>query len=72
MKRVGPCKILAKHGNNAYKVDLHLDLNISSVFNVEDMIKFKGASTEMDLNNKEVSKDVTTEFLPPQVQLETN
>ena len=52
MKRVGPCKILAKYGNNAYKVDPPLDMNISSVFNVVDLIKFKGTSTKEDLESQ--------------------
>lgn len=49
MKRVGSCKILAKYGANAYKVDLPSDLNISLVFNVVDLTKFKGPLTEIDM-----------------------
>ena len=51
MKRIGPCEILAKYGNKAYKVDLPLDMNISSVFNVADLIKFKGTSNETNFES---------------------
>ena len=42
MKRVGPCKVLAKYGKNAYKVELPSNLGISPVFNVANLIRYKG------------------------------
>lgn len=42
MKRIGPCRILSKYGENAYKVDLPSYLAISPVFNVVDLILYKG------------------------------
>ena len=72
MKRVGPCKILAKYGANAYKVDLPNDLSISPIINVADLVKFKGPLIEMDRNNKEVGKDVEPDVLPPKMQLEVD
>lgn len=42
MKRLGPCKILAKYGANAYKIELPSDLGISPIFNVQDLVEFKG------------------------------
>ena len=72
MKRVGPYKILAKYGANAYKVDLPNDLSISPIINVVDLVKFKGPLTEMDRNNKEVGKDVEPNVLPPKMQLEVD
>ena len=72
MKRVGPCKILAKYGANAYKVDLPNDLSISPIINVAELVKFKGPLIEMDRNNKEVGKDVEPDVLPPKIQLEAN
>jgi hypothetical protein len=38
MRRIGPCKILAKYGQNAYKLDLPTDLAISPIFNVQDLV----------------------------------
>ena len=42
MKRIGPCKVLAKYGENAYKVELPPNLGISPIFNVQYLISFKG------------------------------
>ena len=47
MKRVGACKILAKYGADAYKVNLPTDLSISPILNVVDLIKFKGPLTKI-------------------------
>ena len=33
--------ILEKYGENSYKVELPLDLSISSIFNVQDMLAYK-------------------------------
>lgn len=42
MRRIGPCKILGKYGSNDYKVELPTDLALSPVFNVQDLVQFKG------------------------------
>ena len=42
IRRVGPCKVLAKYGENAYKIELPSDLGISPIFNVQDFLDFKG------------------------------
>lgn len=34
MRKLGPCAILAKYGENAYKVDLPSDIGLSPVFNI--------------------------------------
>jgi hypothetical protein len=41
-KKIGPFKILKKINENAYKVDLLVDLNISHVFNIFDLHIFHG------------------------------
>lgn len=43
MKKIGPLKILQKFGNNAYEVELPLDLDISPISNVCDMFLYKGS-----------------------------
>lgn len=42
MRRIGPCKILAKYRSNAYKVDLPTNVSLSPIFNVAGLIVFKG------------------------------
>jgi hypothetical protein len=41
-KKIGPYNILNKINDNAYKVDLPADLNISPVFNIFDLYIFHG------------------------------
>ena len=41
MKKFGPCKIVKKYDfGNAYEVELPIDLNISPVFNILDLIEY--------------------------------
>lgn len=35
--------MLAKYGPNAYKVELPKEMSISPIFNVKDLIKYKGS-----------------------------
>ena len=53
MKKIGPCEILEKYGENACKVVLPLDVAISPIFNVSDLTLYKGS-------NKEVGVEATT------------
>ena len=41
-KKVGPCQILEKYGQNAYKIQLPTDIGISPIFNVCDLTLYKG------------------------------
>ena len=41
MKKFGPCKIVKRNGfGNAYEVELPVELNISLVFNISDLIEY--------------------------------
>ena len=51
MKRVGPCKVLAKYGKNAYKIELPVDLSILPVFNVARLVKYKGPLIKVNQNS---------------------
>lgn len=42
IRRIGPCAILAKYGENAYKVDLPSDIGLSLVLNIADLVAYKG------------------------------
>ena len=39
-KKIGPCRILQKFGNNAYKVELPTELHISNTFNIADLFQY--------------------------------
>lgn len=64
MRRVGPCKVLAKYGDNAYKVDLPSELAISPVFNVADLIKFKGDVHQQKIGIPQVLQDIDPNTMP--------
>ena len=41
-RSVGPFKVLKRMGPNAYVIDLPHDYGISSSFNIEDLVAYKG------------------------------
>lgn len=45
-RKVGPCQILKKYGQNAYEIQLPPDLGLSPIFNVCDLTLFKGSDNE--------------------------
>jgi hypothetical protein len=46
LKKIGPCKILRKFGNNAYEIELPRDVEISTIFNVSDLYPYREVDTE--------------------------
>jgi hypothetical protein len=47
-RSAGPFKILKRVGPNAYLLDLPSDYGISSTFNIEDLVAFKGTAVILD------------------------
>ena len=48
IKKIGPCRILEKRNNNAYKVGLPDNLDISPIFSVFDLYAFHGYDEDVE------------------------
>jgi hypothetical protein len=50
MKKIGPCKVLKKMGENSYEIELPDGIKISPIFNVSDLYPYKAkeAGTESE------------------------
>lgn len=71
MKNIGPLRIVHKFGNNAYEVELPPDLGISPIFNICDLIAFKGSLEDATPGPSLVEDGVDwVKDLPPSKPLE--
>ena len=68
MRRIGTCKILKKYGPNAYKIDLPKDMSISPIFNVRDLVPYRGPKMCDILYQKELNKDRVEMKIPRKKQ----
>ena len=48
MKKAGPFKVLKKCGNNAYKIDLLVDIGLSPIFNISNLYAYKPPTNVCD------------------------
>jgi hypothetical protein len=46
MKKIGPCRVLKKIGENAYEIELPDGIEISPIFNVSDLYPYKDEEAE--------------------------
>jgi hypothetical protein len=46
LKKIGPCKILRKFGENSYELELPEDVGISPIFNISDLYLYREDGTE--------------------------
>jgi hypothetical protein len=51
MKKIGPCRILRKFGENAYELELPEGIGISPTFNISDLYPYR--AKEADTGTKE-------------------
>jgi len=45
LKKIGPCKILWKFGENAYEIELPKDVGISPIFKIEYLYNYREGGT---------------------------
>jgi hypothetical protein len=41
IKKIGPCKVIRKFGENAYEIELPDGVRISTIFNVVDLYPYR-------------------------------
>jgi hypothetical protein len=46
LKKIGPCKILRRFGENAYELELPEDVGISPIFNIADLYPYREDGAE--------------------------
>jgi hypothetical protein len=47
MKKIRPCKVLKKIGENAYEIELPDGIRISPIFNISDLYPYKDEEAEV-------------------------
>ncbi|KAF8112090.1 hypothetical protein N665_0067s0011 [Sinapis alba] len=53
----GPFKVIKKINNNAYELDLQDKYNVSSIFNVNDLVPYHAEETNLRSNPSQVGED---------------
>jgi hypothetical protein len=46
MKKIGPCRVLRKFGENAYELELPEGIGISPIFNISDLYPYRAGEAE--------------------------
>jgi hypothetical protein len=54
MKKIGPCKVLKKIGENAYEIELPDGIRISPIFNILDLYPYKSKEERAEDEQSEV------------------
>lgn len=65
IKMLRPFQILAKYDNNVYQKELRTNIGLSPVFNIVNLIRYKGTTPYFDQILKEVIQDVEYLDLTP-------
>ena len=54
MKKIGPCRILRKFGENAYELELPEGIGISLIFNISDLYPYRAGDVEAGTDEQPV------------------
>jgi hypothetical protein len=54
MKKIGPCKVIRKFGENTYEIELPNGVRISPIFNVADLYPYRAKEAGAEEEQKEV------------------
>jgi hypothetical protein len=52
MKKIRPCRVLKKMGENAYEIELPDGIGISPIFNISDLYPYRAGKTETGSDEK--------------------
>jgi hypothetical protein len=55
LKKIGPCKILRRFGENAYELELPEHVGISPIFNIADLYPYREGGAERSEDQKRFS-----------------
>jgi hypothetical protein len=47
MKKIGPCRVLKKLGENAYEIELPEGIRISPIFNISDLYPYRDGEADV-------------------------
>jgi hypothetical protein len=54
LKKIGPCKILRRFGENAYEIELPKDVGISPILNIEDLYPYREYGSERSEDQRKI------------------
>lgn len=70
MRRIGPCRVLQKYGHIVYKLDLPKEFSISHIFNIYDLVKYKGPNIKGHEKILEMEKETKHPSVPKKPKLQ--
>jgi hypothetical protein len=62
LKKIGPCKILRRFGENYYELGIPEDVGISPIFNIADLYLMQGHLKRASVKSKDSWKSAQHKF----------